>query len=97
MAGQDNNFSDVTLACEDGQQIKAHKVILAGQSQSAVFKLLTFVHTCLSLFQPVDSSFMLSIAVSSLQFVVLAVLSFQCLLQASIYGCLKLPISVSVC
>ena len=28
---EDNNFADVTLACEDGQQVEAHKVILAGQ------------------------------------------------------------------
>ena len=27
-----NDFADVTLACEDGQQIKAHKVILAASS-----------------------------------------------------------------
>ena len=27
----DNDFADVTLACEDGQQVEAHKVILAGQ------------------------------------------------------------------
>ena len=44
---------------------------MAGQSHSAVFKLLIFVYTCLSLFQPADSCFMLTIAVSSLQFVVL--------------------------
>ena len=30
---KDNDFSDVTLACEDGQQVKAHKVILAGQDR----------------------------------------------------------------
>ena len=29
---EDNNFADVTLACEDGQQIEAHKVILAASS-----------------------------------------------------------------
>ena len=29
---EDNDFSDVTLACEDGQQIEAHKVILAASS-----------------------------------------------------------------
>ena len=29
---EDIDFSDVTLACEDGQQIKAHKVILAASS-----------------------------------------------------------------
>ena len=28
----DNEFADVTLACEDGQQIEAHKVILAASS-----------------------------------------------------------------
>ena len=28
----DNDFSDVTLVCEDGDPIKAHKVILAGGS-----------------------------------------------------------------
>ena len=29
---QDNDFADVTLACEDGQQVEAHKVILAASS-----------------------------------------------------------------
>ena len=29
---EDNEFADVTLACEDGQQIEAHKVILAASS-----------------------------------------------------------------
>ena len=29
---EDNEFADVTLACEDGQQIRAHKVILAASS-----------------------------------------------------------------
>merc|ERR1711934_1255837 len=28
----DKEFSDVTLACEDGQQMEAHKVILAASS-----------------------------------------------------------------
>merc|ERR1719430_1029134 len=28
----DNDFSDVTLACEDGVQVSAHKVILASSS-----------------------------------------------------------------
>ena len=28
----DNDFTDVTLACEDGQQMDAHKVILAASS-----------------------------------------------------------------
>ena len=29
---KDNDFADVTLACEDGHQIEAHKVILAASS-----------------------------------------------------------------
>ena len=29
---QDNDFTDITLACEDGQQVEAHKVILATSS-----------------------------------------------------------------
>ena len=29
---QDNDFANVTLACEDGQQVEAHKVILAASS-----------------------------------------------------------------
>ena len=28
----DREFADVTLACEDGQQVEAHKVILASSS-----------------------------------------------------------------
>ena len=35
---EDNNFADVTLACEDGQQVEAHKVILA--ASSPLFKTL---------------------------------------------------------
>ena len=29
---EDTEFTDVTLACEDGQQIEAHKVVLASSS-----------------------------------------------------------------
>ena len=29
---EDKHFTDVTLACEDGQQLEAHKVILAASS-----------------------------------------------------------------
>ena len=29
---EDNDFADVTLACEDGQQVEVHKVILAASS-----------------------------------------------------------------
>ena len=28
----ESNFVDITLACEDGQQVEAHKVILAASS-----------------------------------------------------------------
>ena len=28
----DNDFTDITLACEDGKQIEAHKVVLASSS-----------------------------------------------------------------
>ena len=35
---EDNDFADVTLACEDGEQVEAHKVILA--SSSPFFKKL---------------------------------------------------------
>ena len=28
----DNDFADVTLACEDGKQVEAHKVVLASSS-----------------------------------------------------------------
>ena len=29
---EDKDFSDVTLACENGQQVEAHKVTLAASS-----------------------------------------------------------------
>ena len=29
---KDDDFTDVTLACEDGEQVEAHKVILAASS-----------------------------------------------------------------
>ena len=29
---KDRDFSDVTLACEDGKQVEAHKVVLAASS-----------------------------------------------------------------
>ena len=29
---EDKDFTDVTLACEDGRQIEAHKIILSGSS-----------------------------------------------------------------
>ena len=39
---EDKEFSDVTLACEDGQQIEAHKIVLA--SSSPFFKELLKKH-----------------------------------------------------
>ena len=39
---EDSEFSDVTLACEDGQQLEAHKVILNGSRPQ------TTTHTHLS-------------------------------------------------
>ena len=39
-----NDFADVTLACEDGQQGEAHKVILAGQmGRSSLINYLTVI------------------------------------------------------
>ena len=35
---EDTDFADVTLACEDGQQVEAHKVILA--ASSPLFQIL---------------------------------------------------------
>ena len=29
---EDNEFADVTLACEDGEQVEAHKVVLVSSS-----------------------------------------------------------------
>ena len=40
---EDADFADVTLACEDGKQVEAHKVILAASSpffQSGIQNLL---------------------------------------------------------
>ena len=37
---EDKEFADVTLACEDGQQVDAHKVIL-GASSPFFQKILT--------------------------------------------------------
>ena len=37
---EDIDFADVTLACEDGQQVEAHKVILAASSSPFFRNLL---------------------------------------------------------
>jgi len=42
---EDNEFADVTLASEDGQQIEAHKVILAASSPFFQNLTLTFIPT----------------------------------------------------
>ena len=41
---EDNDFTDVTLACEDGQQVEAHKVILAA-SRSCLERTSTIIHS----------------------------------------------------
>ena len=35
---KENDFANVTLACEDGQQVEAHKVILAASSPFFFFR-----------------------------------------------------------
>ena len=42
---EENNFSDVTLVCEDGQKVEAHKVILAASSPFFQMLLETVKHT----------------------------------------------------
>ena len=42
---EDNEFADVTLASEDGQQIEAHKVILAASSPFFQKLTLSFIPT----------------------------------------------------
>ena len=36
---KDNNTADVTLVCEDGKQVEAHKMILTGQEQKRLMIL----------------------------------------------------------
>ena len=45
----DQDFSDVTLACVDGEQVEAHKFILA--SSSLFFLNLLRTHTSLNLYE----------------------------------------------
>jgi len=40
----DSDFSDVTLVCEDGKEIEAHKVILAAAPSSRNFSEETNIH-----------------------------------------------------
>ena len=56
---EDNDFADMTLACEDGQQVEAHKVILAASSLVAV---VNFHHGESNVFQEGLDSFILAIA-----------------------------------
>ena len=42
---KDNNFTDVTLACNDGKQIEAHKVVLAASSPFFQYLLGKNAHT----------------------------------------------------
>ena len=41
---EDIDFVDVTLACEDGHQVDAHKVILVGQVLFNWFNILFYEH-----------------------------------------------------
>ena len=40
-----NDFADVTLACRDGEEVEAHKVILAASSQFFQNLLRKNIHT----------------------------------------------------
>ena len=44
---EDTNFADVTLVCEDNQQVDAHKVILAASSPffQNLFRKNTYAHS----------------------------------------------------
>ena len=45
---EDKDFTDVTLACEDGQQVEAHKVVLIASSPFFL-NILTVSYTHLTL------------------------------------------------
>merc|ERR1711983_67755 len=47
---EDKEFSDVTLACEDGQQVKAHKVVLIASSPFFL-NILRFIITFIITFR----------------------------------------------
>ena len=38
---EDKEFTDVTLACEDGQQVEAHKIVLVASSPILLIHLST--------------------------------------------------------
>ena len=42
---EDKDFTDVTLACEDGQQVEAHEVVLTASSPFFFNLLKTNKHT----------------------------------------------------
>ena len=42
---EDKEFTDVTLACEDGQQVEAHEVVLTASSPFFFNLLKTNKHT----------------------------------------------------
>ena len=45
---EDKKFTDVTMACEDGQQVKAHKVVLIASSPFFL-NILRFIITFMRL------------------------------------------------
>ena len=98
---QINRFiSPCVLSLDSERPMKPLWVIVAGQSHSAVFKLFNSIDLCLYMFIVVSTCGQLFYAVNccfKLTICCFSFLSFQCLLQASIYGSLKLLISVSVC
>ena len=50
---QDKEFTDVTLACEDGQQVEAHKVVLVASSP---FFMNLLKNICLPMIEKVNNS-----------------------------------------
>ena len=52
---EDKKFTDVTMACEDGQQVKAHKVVL-NASSPFFLNILRFIITFIITFMRLPSS-----------------------------------------
>ena len=52
---EDKEFTDVTMACEDGQQVKAHKVVLIASSPFFL-NILRFIITFIITFMRLPSS-----------------------------------------
>ena len=52
---EDKEFTDVTMACEDGQQVEAHKVVLIASSPFFL-NILRFIITFIITFMRLPSS-----------------------------------------